>query len=551
MNAPTSSALAVRSDIAETMDELFAPPPGESVRTLLDEYAAKRAAITEVAEIFAGSLLGVVHYFIEGNTDKDSRYGTMATAEKLFETKGAYAALDAEYWDRVLRLTDVLDCMPQARRDEWHESIREHKTVTFDAPSVFATLAEMLASRQKFFAERVEGIFRSLSGNHVTNSPMGFRQRMILEYVTDQWSFTNSSRAGVIADLRKIISRFMGRDEPHYETMGHLIQYARRERTGEWVTVDGGALRLRCYKKGTAHLEVHPEIAYRLNNVLAYLHPNAIASEHRQRPTKKIREFELFSRPLPFAVLAVLMGLQREGGHQRAQVIGPGVWEYGYNWRKLDKHVRNAVVSVMTSLGGVAASGTDAKTNGAFSFDYNVSSVLNEVVTSGCIPDEKSHQFYPTPSALARQVVALAEIEPEHMVLEPSAGQGGLARLLPTDRTTCIEVSALHCEILRVQGFTVHETDFLEWEPPRALPRFDRVVMNPPFQGRWLAHVQHAARTVKLGGRLVAILPTSAASRSVLPGWSCTWSAPIEGAFVGTSIAVVILVADKPPTYVD
>lgn len=103
------------------MDELFAPPPGESVRTLLDEYAAKRAAITEVAKVFAGSLLGVVHYFIEGNTDKDSRYGAMATAEKLFESKGACAALDAEYWDRVLKLTDVLDCMPQARRDEWFE----------------------------------------------------------------------------------------------------------------------------------------------------------------------------------------------------------------------------------------------------------------------------------------------------------------------------------------------------------------------------------------------------------------------------------------------
>lgn len=337
----------------------------------------------------------------------------------------------------------------------------------------------------------------------------------------------------------------MGRDEPHYETMGHLIQYARRERTGEWVTVDGGALRLRCYKKGTAHLEVHPEIAYRLNNVLAYLHPNAIASEHRQRPTRKIRDFELFSRPLPFAVIAVLMQMQRRGT-SRERVIGPGVWEVGYEWSRLDKHVRNAVVSVMTSLGGVAASNSEAKTNGAFSFDYNVSGVLNEVITSGCIPDEKSHQFYPTPSVLARQVVALAEVGPDHTVLEPSAGQGGLARLLPKDRTTCVEVSALHCEILRVQGFVVHEADFLEWEPRVSAPRFDRVVMNPPFQGRWQAHVEHAARMVKSGGRLVAILPTSAASRSVLPDWACTWSDAIEGAFAGTSIAVVILVADRP-----
>jgi hypothetical protein len=443
-----------------------------------------------------------------------------------------------------LKLTDVLDCMPQARRDEWFESIREHKTVTFDAPTVFGTLAELLASRQRFFAERVEGIFRSLSGNHVTNSPMGFRQRMILEYVTDQWSFTNSTRAGVISDLRKIIARFMGRDEPHYETIGHLIQYARRECTGEWVMVDGGALRLRCYKKGTAHLEVHPEIAYRLNNVLAYLHPTAIATEHRQRPTRKVREFELFSRPLPFAVIAVLMEMQRQGSRER--IIGPGVWAVGYGWRKLDKHVRGAVASVMTSLGGVATSDHDGKLNGAFKFDYNVSSVLNEVITSGCIPDEKSHQFYPTPSSLARRVVALAEIGPMHTVLEPSAGQGGLARLLPNTRTTCVEVSPLHCEILRAQKFAVYEHDFLDWPSGGALPQFDRVVMNPPFQGRWLAHLEHAALMVVPGGRLVAVLPASAASRNILPGWSCVWSDAIEGAFVGTSMDVAILVAERP-----
>jgi hypothetical protein len=544
MNVRTPSAIALRSEIAETMDELFAPPPGESVATLLAEYDAKRAAIDEVAEIFAGSLLGVVQYFIDGNTDRDSRYGSKALADKLFEGKGAYAALDAEYWDRVLKLTDVLDCMPQARRDEWFESIREHKTVTFDAPTVFGTLAELLASRQRFFAERVEGIFRSLSGNHVTNSPMGFRQRMILEYVTDQWSFTNSTRAGVISDLRKIIARFMGRDEPHYETIGHLIQYARRECTGEWVMVDGGALRLRCYKKGTAHLEVHPEIAYRLNNVLAYLHPTAIATEHRQRPTRKVREFELFSRPLPFAVIAVLMEMQRQGSRER--IIGPGVWAVGYGWRKLDKHVRGAVASVMTSLGGVATSDHDGKLNGAFKFDYNVSSVLNEVITSGCIPDEKSHQFYPTPSSLARRVVALAEIGPMHTVLEPSAGQGGLARLLPNTRTTCVEVSPLHCEILRAQKFAVYEHDFLDWPSGGALPQFDRVVMNPPFQGRWLAHLEHAALMVVPGGRLVAVLPASAASRNILPGWSCVWSDAIEGAFVGTSMDVAILVAERP-----
>ena len=36
------------------------------------------------------------------------------------------------YWDKALKLTDVLDCMPQARRDEWSKQIREMTAPEFD-----------------------------------------------------------------------------------------------------------------------------------------------------------------------------------------------------------------------------------------------------------------------------------------------------------------------------------------------------------------------------------------------------------------------------------
>ena len=36
-----------------------------------------------------------------------------------------------------------------------------------------------------------------------------------------------------------------------------------------------------------------------------------------------------------------------------------------------------------------------------FEFDYDMREVLDAVIASGCIPDHKSHQFYPTPEKLA------------------------------------------------------------------------------------------------------------------------------------------------------
>lgn len=112
---------------------------------------------------------------------------------------------------------------------------------------------------------------------------------------------------------------------------------------------------------------------------------------------------------------------------------------------------------------------------------------------------------------------------------------------MPKQFTTCVEVSTVHCKVLRAKGFHAIEADFLNWTPAG---RFDRIVMNPPFdQGRWQAHLQHASEMLTADGRLVAILPASAMRQDVLPGWRTEWHGPFDNEFAGTSISVSILVA--------
>ncbi len=73
-------------------------------------------------------------------------------------------------------------------------SIRRRKTPAFEPSTVRETLTTLLADRGKFFAQRVDGIFRALSRSHVTNSPSGFRKRMILEGVLDQFGFIETRK---------------------------------------------------------------------------------------------------------------------------------------------------------------------------------------------------------------------------------------------------------------------------------------------------------------------------------------------------------------------
>jgi hypothetical protein len=523
---------------AETLADLFRPVDGASLASLLRDYDADEAKMRRIAALFEkdGELLPLVQHFIDGNIDDGRSLSTIL--ERLFSLdppkgkerpRGGLASLRAEYWSKALALTDVYEAMPQARRDDWNQNITNKTTPPFNAETVVPTIREMLNDRERFFAEKVDGVFRALSGSHVTNSPTGFRKRMILNRVHNG-HYVNSSTCGTIGDLRVIIARFMGRDEPAYNTNQAGLEYAWRRCCGEWVYLDGGAIRVRIYgSAGTAHLDVHPDMAWRLNNVLHSIYPNAIASSERQRPKRVSRDFEMIQRPLPHKVLSVIALSVRESPRE--------LW-YSY-WPQLDKNVQDEVRRVLEGIGGVAADGSIWPT---FTFDFDTTEVVGEMVASGCIPDAKAHQYYPTPRWLAERVVGLAAIEDGMTVLEPSAGQGALADLLPKT-TVCVEISALHCRVLEAKGFEVYEDDFVGWiSGPKG---FDRIVMNPPFdRGRWLLHLEHATTQLAVGGRIVAVLPEGAADRDILPGWTLVWSEPI--AYPGTSIRVVILVATRP-----
>lgn len=498
-----------------------------SVTDLIDNLVAHHTAESQSIAAVADTLekhASVTRYF--------------GVDTRVFNREHATKQLAADYWDKALKLTDVLDVMPEQRRYEWAEQINNLETPPFEEEAVRATLVSLLQSRSRFFAERVEGIFRALSREHVTNAPQGFGKRMII-YAMDQFGDPEYSATGHIFDLRCVIARIMGRDEPGRNSTRPVLVTARQQH-GQWLSIDGGAIRIRVYLKGTAHLEVHPDVAWRLNEVLATLYPAAIPEAFRTKPKKRrvIKDFKLMDHILPPDVIEYLAGAEEAGesvgnGHRRTHRRIRNTRRFSMHHD--DKHVRQQAGAALEAIGGV-------NQGQYWLFDYDPTEVIGHIVASGCIPDHRSHQYYPTPEWLAAEAVRLADIAEHHTVLEPSAGQGAMARQVPSANLTCVEVSELHCKILQEQGYQVELADFLKWRGGL----FDRVVMNPPFdQGRWLAHVERAAEMLDLGGRLVAILPAGAKKREVLPGWKLRWSKEYDSAFPGVSVSVVILVAER------
>lgn len=209
---------------------------------------------------------------------------------------------------------------------------------------------------------------------------------------------------------------------------------------------------------------------------------------------------------------------------------------------------------------------------------------LGMVAAQGVVTNVKQalQSFY-TPDDLAEKLVLTAGLRNTTisdvaasvpLVLEPSIGAGAIA--LAAIRATLGRMfidgydidkvaigqarSALEAEFQKrcASGrWSVVEQDFLTVTPPSE-PRYDYVLMNPPFtKGQDMAHVLHAWKFLKPGGTLAAITSpgwkhrvqkSAVAFREFIERHKEHVEDLPEGAFKasGTGIATVLVVLSKP-----
>mgnify|MGYP001768267444 CR=1 FL=1 len=160
-------------------------------------------------------------------------------------------------------------------------------------------------------------------------------------------------------------------------------------------------------------------------------------------------------------------------------------------------------------------------------------SALRAGVTHASAP-----QLFPTPPALARRMVELADVRPGHRVLEPSAGTGRLLQALPTG----CDVTAVEINPALARQIGARCADFLSLPP---VADFDRIVMNPPFSNAQdVRHILHARQFLAPGGVLVTLCANGPRQRAALQHLATQWHDLPAGSFTseGTGVNVALLV---------
>jgi len=535
---------SISADLAEAtsaLEKSYKPVESGVVYELLEEYSHVRESVLSVGQAINGldGLGGALYYFNKAASALNDE--SIHVPGSHFDAVAGIKALDADYWAKVLAQTDILQTMPQARRSEWQEIIRAHKTPEFSKSVVVSTIIDLLNRRLHFFSERVDGVFRQLSKSHVSQRPEGFTARLIITEVMDSLDLVCWEKAGYIEDLRKVMARIQGGAEPADCHTRQLISRLRGY-YGKWVDVDGGLWRVKLFKNHNCHIEIGQDMAWRLNAVLANLYPAAIPSQLRTKPKKQKKiDPPLERKPLSFGVVGKIAQMRS------TTTIGWHSWERRkFTECEFVRHFEGGyseeAAQILQMIGGVKCG---QKGFHWFEFDYDPTEVIDHLLLTRTIPEHVSHQFFPTQHELGAAAAAEADVQPGETVLEPEAGLGGLAEHLPQDQTICVEISGLFTKVLLAKGYKAINADFIEWA--KQAPMFDKVVMNPPFsKGRAQLHVETSASLVKPGGRLVAILPGSMRGKDLLgEGWVTKWSHNFHDQFDGTGVVVAIMTATR------
>lgn len=202
---------------------------------------------------------------------------------------------------------------------------------------------------------------------------------------------------------------------------------------------------------------------------------------------------------------------------------------------QLDRDLYVKVNKVLVALGGKWNRGKKAHV-----FDGDAGSLLDAAIVAGEVTTHREIGFFPTPDALAAELVKKAGVAPGDVCLEPSCGDGAITlamlaagaksvvvvdidnerRLKTSYRAACSPYAKTSIVQAICADFMTFG-DHVSISPDGAIENhsggFDRIVMNPPFcksgLGDHLDHFWHAWDQLKPGGTITSVMPASVTFR--------------------------------------
>jgi len=187
------------------------------------------------------------------------------------------ADVDQSMWKSLLRGTQLDTLMPERVKKELTEQLQT-KPPTFDVPTITATFAGLMESRQDLVEESVVDLFRSLNWDRKTNNPVAFGDRIIFS-IASWMSFLGCEQ---INDIVRVCCVVAGEPTPDHSCSASSWMV---DEDGRPVHYEGQLpcvwerqwFRLKVHKNRSAHLTwTDTAVRDRLNEIIAARYPGCL-----------------------------------------------------------------------------------------------------------------------------------------------------------------------------------------------------------------------------------------------------------------------------------
>ena len=211
-----------------------------------------------------------IKYRVKGTRYDGDDFAEVGAAGRIAKS------VDAELWRYLGDESGLVTLMDTKTKSEWHDSLEKGDFPALNSDNIRATFEALSQSKVAFMEKGVIQVFKELSWNYKTNSPVKFGSRIIVDRFICRWGNLNYGIYNKVDDLIKVFHMVDKKPvKDHRDGISEEFARARKEGMSEF---ENEYIKLRWYAKGSAHVTFkRPDLVQELNRIVAKHYGAALA----------------------------------------------------------------------------------------------------------------------------------------------------------------------------------------------------------------------------------------------------------------------------------
>lgn len=190
-------------------------------------------------------------------------------------------AIKTHFWNKIFKHFDIESLSVRSVRDTWNKFRESNQNLVFNEHNIYNVINTLLSNTDNILNQSVCDVFDIMTKYHEenrcykegwkTNDSWKVNKKVILpNYVISDWGNTfrtSHYRSGEYTDIDKVMCIITGKKFKDIKSIHDTVDKIKLSEKGVWF--ESEFFNIKCFLKGTLHLEFKDEMLWQKFNVIA------------------------------------------------------------------------------------------------------------------------------------------------------------------------------------------------------------------------------------------------------------------------------------------